>query len=112
MLRAKESATLIAQVLPYGNTSSSAASPALLAGILTKGLLCELHHRSSSLVRLVTVLFITFGLPPLPILIHRSCFFNSFSSWLSVILQPVSELIFKDCFKKKKKKNTRSYFKK
>lgn len=75
MLRAKESAALIAQVLPYGNTSSSTGSPRLLAGIHTKGLFCELHRRNSSLVRLVIVLFITFGLPPLPILIHRPYFF-------------------------------------
>lgn len=74
MLRAKESAALIAQVLPYGNTSSSAGSPRLLAGIHTKGLLCELHPHNSSLVRLVIVLFITFGLPPLPILIHKPYF--------------------------------------
>lgn len=77
MLRAKESAALIAQVLPYGNTSSSTGSPRLLAGIHTKGLFCELHRRNSSLVRLVIVLFITFGLPPLPILIHRAYFLTS-----------------------------------
>lgn len=77
MLRAKESAALIAQVLPYGNTSSSAGSPGLLAGILTKGLFCELHRRNSSLVRLVIVLFITFGLPPLPILIHGPYFLTT-----------------------------------
>lgn len=101
MLRAKESAALIAQVLPYGNTSSSTSSPRLLAGIHTKGLFCELHRRSSSLVRLVIVLFITFGLPPLPILIHRPYFFFFFTSsspWLSVISQPVSESNFKACF--------------
>lgn len=98
MLRAKESAALIAQVLPYGNTSSSAGSPRLLAGIHTKGLLCELHPHNSSLVRLVIVLFITFGLPPLPILIHKPYFFNSSSSWLSVISLPVSESNFKACF--------------
>lgn len=74
MLRAEESAALIAQVLPYGNTSSSTSSPRLLAGIHTKGLFCELHRCNSSLVRLVIVLFITFGLPPLPILIHRPYF--------------------------------------
>lgn len=104
MLRAKESAALIAQVLPYGNTSSSTGSPRLLAGIHTKGLFCELHRRNSSLVRLVIVLFITFGLPPLPILIHRPYFFTSSSPWLSVISQPVSESNFKACFSQ----NTRS----
>lgn len=105
MLRAKESAALIAQVLPYGNTSSSTGSPRLLAGIHTKGLFCELHRRNSSLVRLVIVLFITFGLPPLPILIHRPYFFTSSSPWLSVISQPVSESNFKGCFLQ----NTRSH---
>lgn len=100
MLRAKESAALIAQVLPYGNTSSSTGSPRLLAGIHTKGLFCELHRRNSSLVRLVIVLFITFGLPPLPILIHRPYFFTSSPPWLSVISQPVSESNFKACFRR------------
>lgn len=102
MLRAKESAALIAQVLPYGNTSSSCSSPRLLAGIHTKGLFCELHRRNSSLVRLVIVLFITFGLPPLPILIHRPLFFfflPLFSS-VSVVSQPVSESNFKACFRR------------
>lgn len=75
MLRAKESAALIAQVLPYGNTSSSAGSPRLLAGIHTKGRFCKPPRRNSSLVRLVIVLFIAFGLPPLPILIHIPDFF-------------------------------------
>lgn len=99
MLRAKESAALIAQVLPYGNTSSSTGYPRLLAGIHTKGRFCELHRRSSSLVRLVIVLFITFGLPPMPILIHRPYFFSTSSSpWLSVISQPVSESNFKAVF--------------
>lgn len=74
MFAAKEAAALIAQVLPYGNTSSSAGSPALLARIHTKGRLCELHGCNSSLVRLAFVLFITFGLPPLLILIHKPCF--------------------------------------
>lgn len=90
MLRAKESAALIAQVLPYGNTSSSTGSPRLLAGIHTKGRFCELHRRSSSLVRLVIVLFITFGLPPSPILIHRPCFLPPLLSQLvSLISKPV-----------------------
>lgn len=98
MLRAKESAALIAQVLPYGNTSSSTSSPRLLAGSHTKGLFCAPRRRNSSLVRLVIVLFITFGLPPLPILIHRPHFFSSCtlsSPWLSVISWPVSEPNFK-----------------
>lgn len=79
MLRVEESAALIAQVLPYGNASSSTNSPRLLAEIHTKGLFSELQYRSSSLVSLVIVLFITFGLPPLPILIHRPYFFSSSS---------------------------------
>lgn len=62
MLCVEESAALIAQVLPYGNTSSSTSSPRLLAEIHTKGLFSELQY--SSLVSLVIVLFITFGLPP------------------------------------------------
>lgn len=65
MLRAEESAALIAQVLPYGNTSSSTSFPRLLAEIHTKGLFSELQHCNSSLVSLVIVLFITFGLPPI-----------------------------------------------
>lgn len=64
MLRVEESASLIAQVLPYGNTSSSTTSPRLLAGIHTKGLFSELQYCNSSLVSLVIVLFITFGFPP------------------------------------------------
>ena len=70
----KGSTVLIAQVLPYGNTLSSSAFLRLLAGFRTPGLDCELHRGNSSLVRLVIVLFITFGLPPLPRLIHRPCF--------------------------------------
>lgn len=65
MFRVEESAALIAQVLPYGNTSSSASSPRLLAEIHTKGLFSERQYRNSSLVSLVIVLFITFGLPPI-----------------------------------------------
>ena len=105
MLRAKESAALIAQVLPYGNTSSSTSSPRLLAGIHTKGRFCVRHRRNSSLVRLVIVLFITFGLPPLPILIHSPSFFTLSSPWLSVISWPVSEPNFKSLFSQ----NTRRY---
>lgn len=41
MLRAEESAALIAQVLPYGNTSSSSGCGGLLAATRTKGLFCE-----------------------------------------------------------------------
>lgn len=74
MLRAKESSALIAQVLPYGNASSSAGSPRLSQEIHTKGRFCEPRRRRSSLVRPVIVLFITFGLPPLPLLIHRPHF--------------------------------------
>lgn len=70
MLRAEDSTALIAQVLPYGNTSSSTGSPRLLGEIHTKGLFCELHRCNSSLVSLVIVLFIAAGLPLLPILIH------------------------------------------
>lgn len=64
MLGVEESAALIAQVLPYGNTSSSTSSPRLLAEIHTKGLFGELQYRNNSLVSLVIVLFIAFGLPP------------------------------------------------
>lgn len=98
MLRAEESAALIAQVLPYGTTSSSTSSPRLLAEIHTKGLFSELRHRNSSLVSLVIVLFITFGLPPLPILIHRPYFLSPLLLGVSVVSPPVSESNFKASF--------------
>lgn len=100
MLRVEESAALIAQVLPYGNASSSTNSPRLLAEIHTKGLFSELQYRSSSLVSLVIVLFITFGLPPLPILIHRPYFFLLFSLACLLFHRQLASLISKPVFAK------------
>jgi len=53
------------QVLPYGAALSSAGSLGLLVGFCTGGLFCEIHLGNGSLVWLVIVLFITFGLPPI-----------------------------------------------
>lgn len=66
MLRAKESAALIAQVLPYGNTSSSTGSPRFLAGIHSKGLFCELHHRTAHQLGLLLYYLLHLAFPHCP----------------------------------------------
>lgn len=83
VMRKEEPDVLIAQVLPYGATLSSTGSPGLWfgGGLYIEGLFCEIHLGNSSLVCLVIVLFITFGLPPLHRLIHGP--FPAFS--LSVV---------------------------